>query len=87
MDLNKFYNFPFNSNDETISYSFIMNKISNDKSYKYNKSAINSWENIIDTLDDTGTITSQQLDYGVDINNQINFWKEIFRYLHWYICK
>lgn len=64
-----------------------MTEISNDKSYNYNESAINAWDNIIDTFDDTGSITSQQSQFVNDVNNDINFWKEIFRYLHWYICK
>ena len=87
MNLNEFYNLRTNNN--ITSYSFIMNKISNDKSYKYNKSAINSWENIIDVTndDDTYSLTSQQYDLLYSTNNEINFWKEIFRYLHWYICK
>jgi hypothetical protein len=87
MNLNQFYNIPYN-NIATYSYSFIMSKISNDKSYKYNESSINEFENIIDTVDNTGgSTTTQQKDFLYNINNEINFWKEIFRYLHWYICK
>jgi len=66
---------------------FLMTKISNDKSYKYNKSAINTFENIFDTVNETGSLTSQQAEYFENINDEINFWKEIFRYLHWYICR
>ena len=87
MNLNQFYNLPVNEFNGYISYSFIMSKISNDKSYKYNQSAIDKFETIIDTSDETASITSQQFDYIQNINNEINFWKEIFRYLHWYICK
>jgi len=97
MNLNQFYNIPIykipNVSAINEKYSFIMTKISNDKSYKYNESAINAIENIIDTLDtlddnsSNASLTSQQSDYVDNINNEINFWKEIFRYLHWYICK
>lgn len=69
------------------SYSFIMSEISNNKSYKYNETPINANENIIDTLHDNRSLTHQQKEYLYDVNNEINFWKEIFRYLHWYICK
>lgn len=86
MNLNEFYNMPYNE-VSGISNSFIMTKISNDKSYKYNKSAINIFENIFDTNNETDTITSQQSEYFGNINNEIIFWKEIFRYLHWYICR
>ena len=85
MNLNQFYNIPVVNDNPIIS--FIMTKISNDNSYKYNESAINEFENIIDTADETDSPTNQQIDYLNNINNEINFWKEIFRYLHWYICK
>ena len=91
MNLNQFYNLPLNNNNtDIVSYSFIMNKISNDKLYKYNVSVINVFENIIDTIDtadDKRRLTAQQTEFVNDVNNEINFWKEIFRYLHWYICK
>jgi hypothetical protein len=86
MNLNEFYNMPYNE-VSGISNSFLMTKISNDKSYKYNKSAINTFENIFDTVNETGSLTSQQAEYFENINDEINFWKEIFRYLHWYICR
>ena len=86
MNLNEFYNMPYNE-VSGISNSFIMTKISNDKSYKYNKSAINTFENIFDTVNERGSLTSQQAEYFENINDEINFWKEIFRYLHWYICR
>ena len=84
MNLNKFYNLPHN---EYISYSFIMSKISNDKSYKYNQSAIDKFETIVDDFNSPNPLTSQELGFINNINNDINFWKEIFRYLHWYICR
>lgn len=85
MNLNDFYKILLSS-DNKILYSFIMTKISNDKSYKYNQRAIDILENIIYTMDDNHEITYKQKEY-LNINNDINFWKEIFRYLHWYICK
>ena len=81
MNLDEFYNF---SNNTNYAYSFIMSKISNDKSYKYNESVINNWEIIGDTIE---TASNKQLLYIYNQNNEINIWKEIFRYLHWYICK
>ena len=86
MNLNQFYNFPLSNNYGNISYSYIMSKISNDKSYKYNQSIIDAFENIINDADNR-SITGKQLYYINNTNNWINFWKEIFRYLHWYICK
>ena len=86
-NLNEFYNIAINNNNNRYSYSFIMTKISNDKSYKYNQSAIDKFDTILYTFDETGSLTPQQSDYASNINNTINFWKEIFRYLHWYICK
>ena len=75
MNLNEFYNMPYNE-VSGISNSFLMTKISNDKSYKYNKSAINTFENIFDTVNETGSLTSQQAEYFENINDEINFWKE-----------
>ena len=72
MNLNQFYNIPYD-NDKPI-ISFIMTKISNDKSYKYNESTINAIENI---FDDNTSLSPQHIDYINNINNEINFWKEI----------
>jgi len=75
MDLNQFYNFPRDYDNSGI----ITTKIINDNSYIYNKSAIE----IINTYTNRNLINIPE-----PSNKTIElFWKEIFRYLHWYICK